>query len=159
MRQILPVFLALALAASAAAQGQDEPFINDLSSPTRVIVSLYNAINRHEYLRAWSYFKAGAVPPYEQFRAGYARTGKVELRIGEVRSEGAAGSIHSAVPVALRARDADGAETVFTGCYLLTEVQPAMQETPPFRPIRIDGGKLAKSGSPFEEATGQCEEP
>ncbi|MFV0302636.1 MAG: hypothetical protein ACK5IP_17515 [Paracoccus sp. (in: a-proteobacteria)] len=88
---------------------------------------------------------------------GYADTGSVELRIGEIRSEGAAGSIHSLVPVALRATATDGAVTVFTGCYRLTQVQPALQDTPPFRPIGIDTGRMQLSDQAFDSAMGSCE--
>ena len=68
------------------------------------------------YLRAWSYFKADTAPPLHDFSAGYADTAQVELRLGEVQTEGAAGSIHSLVPIAVQATGKDGTVTVFTGC-------------------------------------------
>ncbi|WEF25576.1 hypothetical protein [Paracoccus sp. S3-43] len=152
-----PLVVLLALAAPAAAQTPPD-YIDDRSSPERVVTSLYNAINRSEYLRGWSYFRPETAPPYQEFRNGYADTAAVELRLGEVSSEGAAGSIHSAVPVVLQAVAADGQTTVFTGCYRLTQVQPAAQDTPPFRPIQIDGGTLEKSDASFDSATAACGE-
>lgn len=148
--------LVLTIALPALAEEVPPQFIDDRSSPERVITSLYNAIDRHEYLRAWSYFDSTRAEPYDTFRDGYAETDSVELKIGEVTSEGAAGSIHSTVPVALLAKDAAGTETVFTGCYRLTQVQPAAQDEPPFRPIQIDEGKLAASQEGFENAMGVC---
>lgn len=154
-RLALACLTALALPAHAGPAGAD--FIDDRSSPERVVTSLYNAIDRQEYLRGWSYFADGAAPPYPEFRDGYAQTDTVTLRIGDVTSEGAAGSIHSAVPVALKAVDAGGTETVFTGCYYLTQVQPAVQDTPPFRPIQINRGTLSKATGAFDSVMGQCD--
>lgn len=148
--------LLLSLAAPAAAQTLPD-YIDDRSSPERIVTSLYNAINRQEYLRGWSYFRPDAAPPYQEFRDGYADTASVALRLGEVTSEGAAGSIHSLVPVVLQAIAADGRATVFTGCYRLTQVQPGAQDMPPFRPIQIDGGRLKPSEESFDHATAQCE--
>lgn len=156
MRALVSV-LALVLAAPALAASPPAQFIDDRSSPERVVTSLYNAIDRHEYLRAWSYFAPDSAPPYEAFRDGYADTDRVELRLGEVTSEGAAGSIHSSVPVALKATGTDGGVTIFRGCYRLTQVQPAIQDTPPFRPIQIDSGALDATDEPFETAMGQCD--
>lgn len=156
MRFIPPILLSLCVAGTAMADAAAVRFIDDRSSPERVVTSLYNAINRHEYLRAWAYYKPETAPAFEAFSKGYANTGKVELHIGKVQTEGAAGSIHSTVPVAIRATGTDGKATVFTGCYRLTQVQPAVQATPPFRPIQIDDGKLRKSDQPFDKAMGSC---
>ena len=149
----------LFVASSALAGPQADRYIDDRSSPERVVISLYNAINRHEYLRAWSYFQEETAPPFDIFSEGYADTAQVELRIGEVQTEGAAGSIHSLVPLALQATSNDGSVTVFTGCYHLTQVQPGAQAEPPFRPILIDDGQLEESNKPFIEAMGRCETP
>ncbi len=70
------------------------------------------------------------------------RTGKVEAK------RRAAGSIHISVPVAIKATEKGGKSTVYTGCYRLTQVQPANQEVPPFRPIQIDMGMLAPATPP-----------
>ncbi|WP_298948571.1 hypothetical protein [uncultured Paracoccus sp.] len=144
------------LGAPIMAAETEPPFIDDRSSAERVVTSLYNAINRHEYLRGWSYFAEGGAPPYPEFRDGYADTDSVELKLGEVQAEGAAGSVHFLLPVALKATGTDGTEKVFTGCYRLTQVQPAVQDTPPYRPIQIDSGELAARDIPFTEAMGSC---
>lgn len=132
-------------------------YLDDRSTPERLISSFYNAINRNEYLRAWSYFRDDAAPEYDTFRDGYADTASVRLRTGEVTSEGAAGSIHSLVPVVIEATGTGGETTVFAGCYKLTQVQPAAQETPPFRPIQIDGGDLTSTDAAFDAAVAACD--
>ena len=120
--------------------------------------SHYNAINRQEYARAWSYF---AAPPgdYAAFAAGYADTAHVELALGTPVSEGAAGSTYTALPMAIRATDTAGAVSVFAGCATIRQVQAAIQD-PPFRPIQIDAAHLAPTDAPFEEAVPEsCPEP
>lgn len=156
MRKIITTCLLAVLAGQAAAQTNPPVYSDNRSSPADVVSSLYNAINRHEYLRGWSYFRPESAPDYQGFAAGYADTDHVELRLGKVASDGAAGSIHSQVPVALRATATNGKTTVFEGCYLVTQVQPAVQETPPFRPIMIDSGHLQKSTRSFAQAMGSC---
>ena len=135
--------LALLVFAAGPALAQGEaPYRDDRSTPESLIESLYNAIDRHEDLCAWSYFRDGAAAPYEAFRDGYADTASVEVRVGETTSEGAAGSIHSAVPVALTATSTTGRVSYFVGCYRVVQVQPAIQEEPPFRPLQVEGGAL-----------------
>lgn len=133
------------------------PYLDDRSTPQRVVESLYNAIDRKEYLRAYSYFSSEAVPEYEEYRDGYSTTESVRLKVGEAVSEGAAGTTHAAVPVAVEAVTTEGT-TIYAGCYRLSQVQPAAQELPPFRPIRIDEGSLQETDASFDEAMGTCSE-
>lgn len=162
-----PLVLAALLAAlpfaappSALAQTEGESavpaYLDDRSTPGQVVTSMYNAINRQEYLRAHSYYDPGMAPEWPGFRDGYADTASVRLRIGEVLAEGAAGTTHAAVPVAIEATRSDGSTEVFTGCYRLTQVQPAAQEAPPFRGIQIETGTLEPSDSAFDDASGDC---
>ena len=137
--------LALLLAGPALAE-DPPPYLDDRSDPARLVSSYYNAIARQEYARAYGYL---ATPPdYPAFAVGYADTAAVEVALGPVSTEGAAGSIYGTVPAAVRATSTSGAVTVFAGCYLTRQIQPAIQE-PPFRPIEIIEGRLARV-----EATG-----
>ena len=43
-------------AATEEAPAAQADYMDDRSTPVSLIGSLYNAIDRHEYLRAWSYF-------------------------------------------------------------------------------------------------------
>lgn len=127
-------------------------YVDDRSSAESVIRSFYNAINRKEYARAWSYF--GETKPakdFASFARGYADTNAVELRIGGVAEEGAAGSIFFAVPVAIRATSITGDQRLFAGCYTLRQVNAQIQE-PPFDPIHIEKGVLKPASGDLEEA-------
>lgn len=144
----LRLCLATALILSSAAAGAVTPdYTDDRSTPLAVVASLYNALNRQEYLRGWSYFAEGAVTDYPSFREGYQDTTVIDVAYGAVTSEGAAGTIFSTVPVAIGAHRADGSEVFFNGCYTLSQVQPAVQEIPPFRPIQIKEGHLRPAKS------------
>ncbi|OBQ84146.1 DUF1176 domain-containing protein [Mesorhizobium sp. WSM3873] len=134
-----------ALAAEAA-------YIDDRSSAEAVVRSLYSAINRHEFARAWGYF--GDTKPAKDFDAfvkGYDSTDTVEVKTGAVSDEGAAGSIYYSVPVAIQATDKKGEAKIFAGCYTLRQVNAQIQE-PPFQPIFIDKGALKPSTSDFQDA-------
>jgi len=152
----LALLLALfPLATSAEVRIPD--YSDNRSSAADVVQSLYNAINRQEYLRAYSYYSYGSLGLYDWFAQGYADTAQVDLRIGQVTSEGAAGTLHHAVPVALQATDLKGKATVFIGCYRVTEVQASVQATPPFQPIEIEKGSLTVTKAPFATAMGTCD--
>ena len=130
---------------------------DDRSTGALLIRSLYNAINRHEFLRAWSYFGEAANPPsFEDFAKGYEKTDHVRLKLGRVREEGAAGSTFTNVPAAIEAIDRDGKKTVFSGCYVTRLVQPAIQETPPFAPLHIEKATLKKVSRTFDAVKPTC---
>lgn len=169
MRLSLASLTVLALCAAAPVKAQDQTtppvYLDDRSSPQSVVESLYNAINRGEFLRAWSYFSTayqggdvGALQAdYEAFADGYAQTDSVTLMTGPETSEGAAGSTYTTVPVAIEATNDDGSVQVFSGCYTLRLVQPAVQATPPFQPITIEEGELAPAEGSLDAALpAQC---
>jgi hypothetical protein len=103
--------------------------------------SLVNALNRKEYVRAYSYWEhiAGStnVPPFEQFAKGYAETEKVQLMVGVIRGDAGAGQFYYSVPVVLIAQTTRGATQTFAGCYALHISNPAIQAQPPFQPLAI----------------------
>lgn len=137
--------LALLIAAVALpACAQDQPhYLDDRSSPEAVVSSFYNAITRHEYARAWSYYQDGeGVAPFDAFVKGYASTASVTVAFGQSAQEGAAGSTYWTLPVSLDAVTTAGKHTYFAGCYTLRLVQPQIQEEPPFRPLHIVEGHL-----------------
>ncbi|MER8462528.1 DUF1176 domain-containing protein [Mesorhizobium sp. M1396] len=145
--------LSIGQTALAAEDVPEAPYIDDRSSAEAVVRSLYSAINRHEFARAWGYF--GDTKPakdFDSFVKGYDGTDKVEVETGAVSDEGAAGSIFYNVPVAIRATDKTGGEKVFAGCYTLRQVNAQIQAAPPFDPIHIEKGALKPSTADFEEA-------
>ena len=140
------------LSGQAASAAEPPPYLDDRSDAAAVVRSLYNAINRHEYARAWDYF--GETKPagdFSAFAKGYEDTEKVEVETGAVSEEGAAGSIFFGVPVAIRATDKSGEEKIFAGCYTLRQVNGQIQE-PPFHPIHIEKGELKPAMVDFEQA-------
>lgn len=144
-------FVSLATA-SRHALAADPPYVDDRSDAAAVIRSLYNAINRHEFARAWDYY--GETKPakdFDTFVKGYDGTDTVDVKTGAVSNDGAAGSIFYNIPVAIQATDKKGEAKVFAGCYTLRQVNAQIQE-PPFRPIFIDKGALKPSTADFEDA-------
>ena len=122
-----------------AAIGPDR-YLDDRSTPEQVLRSYYNAVNRKEYARAYSYIEpsaTGSFPQFAELARGYADTASVQLRIGAVVTGAAAGNLYFTAPVALLARSADGAAHAFAGCYTLHLGQPSVQATPPFQPMGI----------------------
>ncbi|MBP0617284.1 hypothetical protein [Jiella mangrovi] len=135
----------------------DDTYLDDRSTPESLIRSLYNAINRHEYLRAWSYFSdESGRPDFAAFQKGYETTGGVKLKLGDPLSEGAAGSIYTSIPTVIESTGTDGAVRVFSGCYVTRFVQPANQATPPFVPLQISKATLRPARTKFDETSGDC---
>jgi hypothetical protein len=135
---------------SAPAYAQDH-YLDDRSDPVVLIRSLYNAINRQEYARAWSYFANPPAEDLDAYAAGYSDTSGVELRTGLPSEEGAAGSIHYRLPVAIEAHGTDGSTRVFSGCYELRMANPEIP-TDEFKPLRIERGRFSVSDKPLNEA-------
>ncbi len=154
MRRVLfaaTAFCSLAVIGQTA-HATDAPYVDDRTDATAVVRSLYSAINRHEFSRAWSYF--GETKPakdFDTFVKGYDGTDAVEVKTGAVSEDGAAGSIYYAVPVAIRAKAKDGSEKIFAGCYTVRQVNAQIQE-PPFDPIHIEKGELKAATAAFDDA-------
>lgn len=142
----------LAVPAYAQPRQEEAAYIDNRSTATDVIRSLYSAIDRGEYLRAWSYFHEPERPDLARFIEGYADTASVRLATGDELSEGAAGTVYWTVPVAVEAVRTDGTTTVFAGCYTLSQPNPHVQAVPPFQPIGIHGGALHPADAPLHEA-------
>jgi hypothetical protein len=138
------VWLVLLIAASpaaASAQGHTPElgYQDDRSSAESVIGSNYNAVNRREYTRAYSYWEPEAaareLQPFDQFAMGYADTASVDVTLGDVGTG-------VGVPVTLAATLADGSPQTFVGCYTLHLGRPQLQAVPPFRPLAIQGADI-----------------
>lgn len=146
------VTLALSALWPIQAFAADLPYLDDRSDAAAVVRSLYNAVSRKEYARAWDYF--GETKPardFETFAKGYEATERVDVETGAVSSEGAAGSLFYNVPIAIRAVDKDGTEKVFAGCYTARQVNGSIQE-PPFTPIQLDKGALKPAEGELADA-------
>jgi hypothetical protein len=129
-------------AASPAPGGSEVPgssYLDDRSTPQAVLLSLYNAINRKEYVRAYSYWEPNAVGlvSYDQFEQGYANTQSVELTVGPVTGDAGAGQFYATVPVIVKVRNTDSSTSTFVGCYVTHLANPGIQAEPPFHPMGI----------------------
>ena len=135
---------------STSAHAQDhapEPgYLDDRSTAESVISSFYDAVNRREYSRAYSYWEPAAaaneLPRFDDFAAGYADTQSVDLTIGDVGTGVGAGQIYFSVPVTLVATQTDGSLQTFVGCYTLHIGRPQIQAVPPFRPLAIQRASI-----------------
>jgi len=119
-------------------------YLDDRSGPIELLHSLFNAINRQEYVRAYSYWESGAqnLPDLAQFEQGYANTQSVQLTAGTAITDVGAGQIYYQVPVALLAHLTDGSTQIFVGCYRLHLGNPGMQAEPPFQPLGIQAANV-----------------
>jgi hypothetical protein len=123
-------------------------YLDDRSDAVLVLRSLFNAINRHEYLRAYSYWQDKTqVPSFDQFQKGYENTASVDLFTGKVASDAGAGQVYYSVPTVLKSTTTTGEQQTFAGCYTLHLAQPAIQATPPFEPLGIRSGALSQVAS------------
>lgn len=147
-----PASFALMVMAGQRASAAETPYLDDRSDAPAVIRSLYNAITRHEYARAWDYFgDAKPAKDFDAFVKGYEGTERVDVETGGISEEGAAGSIFFNVPVAIRATAADGGEKIFAGCYTLRQINAQIQ-APPFDPIHIEKGALKPAEGELSKA-------
>ncbi len=124
-------------------------YLDDRSSAEALVNSLYNAVNRREYARAYSYWRADtpALPTYDAFVEGYQATLLVQVRYGVVTGDAGAGQARYAVPVALRLESTGGTQ-YFVGCYSLRLSSPGAQATPPYQPLGIEGAAVQPSPAP-----------
>lgn len=151
MRPLLIAAVLLSAAPALADHAPDDPqslpYMDDRSTPEAVISSYYNAINRNEYARAYSYFGEDSAPEsYDSWEFGYSDTYWVDVSFGEVVAEGAAGSTYYNVPVRLTVESTEKQHSYYAGCYVLRLAQPAIQGVP-FQPMHIESAKLEPSRS------------
>ena len=128
-----------------AAIGTDR-YLDNRSSPESVVRSFYNAINRKEYVRAYSYWEPAAaatqLPAYPQFEQGYADTQAVNLTLGQISGDAGAGQRYYSVPVTIVSKAAGSKAQTFVGCYTLHLANPQIQAAPPFQPLSISAAKI-----------------
>ncbi len=130
-------------------------YIDDRSTPSQVIVSLYNAINRQEYLRAYNYWSNPATSQgsFNSFANGYANTAAVNLVFGQITGGAGAGQLYYTVPVILKSTAKGGTHANFAACYIVHQAQPANFGEPPFIPMSIDRGSAKTSALSASDAS------
>lgn len=92
---------------------------DDRGDPIATLMSYYNAINAHDYRRAFSFWDSPTTS-FERFTNGFADTDRVRLLVEpSTRVEGAAGSAYANVSTIVVATTRSGNELVFAGCYVM----------------------------------------
>jgi hypothetical protein len=119
----------------------ETPYLDNRSTAEDLVRSLYNAINSHQFARAYDYFSVPPAKDFASFEKGYDGTEHVDVLTGDTTSDGAAGSIYYSVPTAIRAKGNDGKFSYFAGCYTVRAISGDVQ-SPQFRPYLIDKATL-----------------
>jgi len=128
----------------------ETPFYENRTDPVAALKSYYNAINRKEYERAYSYFDGApnpapsVAPPYNDFVQGYSDTMSVTLAVGKVENDAAAGSIYANFPSVITATHTDGTTHMFAGCYTMRRTNFGISENPNDVLWRIYSAKLSE---------------
>jgi hypothetical protein len=148
---ILRILISAACLALGHQSAHANAYLDDRSTPEMLIRSLYNAINRQEYARAYSYFETLPAETLDAYAEGFADTESVDLVTGFASGDGGAGTFIYSLPVAIRAHGANGEERIYAGCYDLVFVSPGPQTTP-YRPLMIREGHLSPATGALEEA-------
>ncbi len=119
-----------------------ERYLDDRSDAAQILRSMFNAINRHEYARAYGYWDATGAEtrPFDDFAAGYADTTNVGIELGAITADAGAGQYYYQAPVILRAQTAAGVNQVYVACYVMHLSNPSFQASPPFQPLAIRSG-------------------
>ncbi len=119
-------------------------YIDNRTGPIEVLQSLYNALNRYEYVRAYSYWQSTApgLPSLDAFTQGYNATSVVTPTFGLITPDAGAGQVRYTVPVALKTLLNTGEQQTFVGCYVLHQANPDMQVQPPFQPLAIESANV-----------------
>ena len=119
----------------------EDGYLDNRSNAESLVRSFYNAVNLHQYARAYDYFANPPAKDFETFQKGFGDTDHVDVLIGDVLGDGAAGSVFYSVQTAIKAKGTDGKIKYFAGCYTVRAINGAIQE-PPSRPFQIDKASL-----------------
>ena len=136
----------------------DWTFMDDRSSPQKLVESYYFAISNGYYVQAYGYFQKSTAPQdFEAWAGGYADTKTVSVKFGPTEPDPGAGQIYWALPVAIEAVQASGKSKVYTGCYKIHMINPGMQSDPPYQPMGIVSAVLKETKKPYKDAQpGSC---
>ena len=119
-------------------------YIDDRSDPAALMTSFANAINQHQYLRAYSYWRPGAqgLPTFDVYENGYSTTASIDISFGTITGDAGAGQLYYSVPTKLVSHLTDNSVQTYVGCYILHLSQPAIQGVPPFQGLSINSATV-----------------
>jgi hypothetical protein len=129
--------------------------VDDRSTPWEVIVSLFNAVSRKEYLRAYGYYRnpSSTLGSFVSYAAGYADTAVVDLVFGRIMSDSGAGQVYYSVPVIIKGTATNGVHANYAACYIVHYSQAANFGAPPFDPMGIDQQQAASISLNTDDVT------
>ncbi|MFN8507720.1 MAG: hypothetical protein U0547_09150 [Dehalococcoidia bacterium] len=105
------------------------PF-DDASDPVAMLLSFYDAVNRHDYARAYRYLRTPAVTE-AAFAAGYADTVSAFAILRPASGiDAAAGNRRMVVAAVIDAVTANGSRQRFAGCYSTWRAAEGVSENP-----------------------------
>ena len=124
-------------------------YLDSRSDAIWTVSSYLNALNRKEYVRAYSYSQdpAAQFGPYATYAAGYADTDVITAVFGKVVTKKSAGNSTFAVPLAMKVLSTSADLETFVGCFNLYLANPTAQSVYPFKPIGLTGGEFKKVGN------------
>jgi hypothetical protein len=119
-------------------------YLDDRSTPATLIYSIANALNRYEYLRAYSYWSSpsDSLGTLDEFTAQFTGVSSVQVLLGNIYSEGAAGSIYSTAPVLFKFTKTDNSTARSAACFIMRFPQPGNYGEPPITPLHVESGTL-----------------
>jgi hypothetical protein len=119
-------------------------YLDDRSTPATLLYSLANAINRHEFIRAYSYWSTPMdyLGILDAFANIYASTASVQISIGDIHSEGAAGTFYYSAPVIFTFTNSDDVVYRMSSCFLFRQPQAVNFAEPPIDLLHILKGGL-----------------
>jgi len=137
---------------------------DDRSNPLTLINSYFNAVNRQEYLRAYSYWRdpATTLGTLTNFIHGYDSTASVSLVFGTITGDAGAGQMYYTVPVRLKSITTSGVHADYAACYVVHLSQPSFYGAPPITPMNIDRGTAKPvdvSAADADALAEACNEP
>jgi len=113
------------------------PYYNDQTSPANTLKSFHNGITRKEYERAYGYYQGAPnpdpslAPPYNQWVQGYSTTAASIVAYNpNYREDPGAGNVYAAVRAAVRSLHTNGAQQLFSGCYIMHRVAVGVSPNP-----------------------------
>ena len=119
----------------------------ELSTPSRLLGSYYQEINRRQFARAYTFWEdlgKASNQSFANFEQGYADTDHVVVSLGRPQVQGAAGSLFASVPVVIVATNNNQTKQSFSGTYLLRR-----SDIPPFDELgwRIYSAQIKQTSS------------
>jgi hypothetical protein len=122
-------------------------YIDDRSTPSQVIVSFYNAIDRKEYSRAYGYWSdpATSLGSFTSWSNGYGDTASVGLVFGQITGDPGMSQVYYTVPVILKVTTKNYTQANYSACYVIHETNPDVYGAPPISPMSIAQGSAQPS--------------